>query len=739
MINRKSFFTVILSVALMFSALPISARCAEGSTAAPAQSAEIAEEIEPADETVPTGENIPAGETAPADETVPAGETVPTGETVPAEDPSSPDADEIDRSGGVYRSGEPAVAQWNGLDNEEMFEQYAQSLFENKVKTGTSLKKAGRNTGNRLTGQNKAIYNAIARDISAIASGEKNSSVFDVYLDEMGIDTGAVYTAKELGVDWLYDPEKDELNPELDDVMAELFTFDLSKIRECLLADYPYEMYWCNGTIHYYRYPSYAANKYYLWFGSDVTQISLEVENQYRAVQGTNSIPDIFTLDTDKTGAAANACGYARSVVNNAASKSDVDKLTYYKDTICQLVTYNTAAAENSTYYVGQNYGPWALIYVFDRDAGTNVVCEGYSKAFQYLCDMTSFDNPSIAVYSVKGYMEGVPHEWNTVHMEDGRNYIADITNSDAGAWGSDGRLFLKGMEGSAAGGYYTKGAEHVFYKYGTESLGIFTENELTYSYFDYGEEEHHEYGNWVTVLRKTCDADGLREKTCSICGDIVTETIPAGHTWNTYYTTDIRPTLHSPGIKSIHCKYCGAVKNAVRIPVLINVARAKTSSLTNRVYTGKAISPAPKVVLNKYTLVRNTDYTITYKNNKAVGTATVTITGKGRYGGQLRKTFRINPKGTGLAGLTAGRKKVTVKWKKQTVQTSGYMVQYTTDKNFKKNLKAVTKSGNKNVSVTVSNLTSGKRYYFRVRTFKKAGSAKYYSSWSAAGSAVVK
>ena len=38
------------------------------------------------------------------------------------------------------------------------------------------------------------------------------------------------------------------------------------------------------------------------------------------------------------------------------------------------------------------------------------------------------------------------------------------------------------------------------------------------------------------------------------------------------------------------------------------------------------------------------TDYTVKYSNNKKVGTATVTITGKGSYGGIITKTFKINP-----------------------------------------------------------------------------------------------
>ena len=57
-----------------------------------------------------------------------------------------------------------------------------------------------------------------------------------------------------------------------------------------------------------------------------------------------------------------------------------------FKNEICNLVDYNNAAADSSTQTA---YGdPWQMIWVFDENAETKVVCEGYSKAFQYLCDL---------------------------------------------------------------------------------------------------------------------------------------------------------------------------------------------------------------------------------------------------------------------------------------------------------------------------------------------------------------
>ncbi|MBR3318095.1 MAG: Ig-like domain-containing protein [Atopobiaceae bacterium] len=71
------------------------------------------------------------------------------------------------------------------------------------------------------------------------------------------------------------------------------------------------------------------------------------------------------------------------------------------------------------------------------------------------------------------------------------------------------------------------------------------------------------------------------------------------------------------------------------------SIAKAKVTAPAQK-YTGSALKPAPTVVLGKTTLKRGTDYTVSYKNNVKAGTATITITGKGKYEGTATGTFRI-------------------------------------------------------------------------------------------------
>ena len=160
-------------------------------------------------------------------------------------------------------------------------------------------------------------------------------------------------------------------------------------------------------------------------------------------------------------------------------------------------------------------------------------------------------------------------------------------------------------------------------------------------------------------------------------------------------------------------------------------IAGASLSGIKNKVYTGKTLTQAPAVKLGGKTLKKGTDYTLTYKNNKAVGKATVTINGKGSYIGTITKTFTIVPKATSLIKVTAAKKAFTVKWKKQAADTTGYQIQYSTNKSFKSGTQILIVAKNKKVSAQIKKLKARKKYYVRIRTYKKVGNTNYCSAWS--------
>ena len=77
--------------------------------------------------------------------------------------------------------------------------------------------------------------------------------------------------------------------------------------------------------------------------------------------------------------------------------------------------------------------------------------------------------------------------------------------------------------------------------------------------------------------------------------------------------------------------------------------------SATSYIYDGKAKTPGVTVKDGTKTLVNGTDYTVKYSNNVNVGTATVTVTGKGNYTGSKSTNFKINaaPVGKSIASAT--------------------------------------------------------------------------------------
>jgi hypothetical protein len=154
--------------------------------------------------------------------------------------------------------------------------------------------------------------------------------------------------------------------------------------------------------------------------------------------------------------------------------------------------------------------------------------------------------------------------------------------------------------------------------------------------------------------------------------------------------------------------------------------------SVTSYTYNGKTKTPSVVIKDSNGKKISSKYYTVTYKNNKKVGTATLTIKFKDKYTGTITKTFKVNPKSTTIKKATSSKAKtITVTWKKQATQTTGYQIQYATDKKFSKNKKTLTVKSTKTTSKTIKNLSAKKKYYIRIRTYKIVGGKKYYSSWS--------
>ena len=167
------------------------------------------------------------------------------------------------------------------------------------------------------------------------------------------------------------------------------------------------------------------------------------------------------------------------------------------------------------------------------------------------------------------------------------------------------------------------------------------------------------------------------------------------------------------------------------------NFKKATVSGISTKAFTGKNITQSITVKYNGKTLKNGTDYTVSYSNNKNIGTATVKITGKGSYTGTITKTFKINPAKQEIQKLTAKSKAFFVDWA-QKGSATGYEIQYATNSKFT-SAKKVTITNNKTDTKTISKLSGIKKYYVRVRSYTTVKGTKYYGAWSASKSVTTK
>ena len=180
---------------------------------------------------------------------------------------------------------------------------------------------------------------------------------------------------------------------------------------------------------------------------------------------------------------------------------------------------------------------------------------------------------------------------------------------------------------------------------------------------------------------------------------------------------------------------YTGSVSKTYSIKN--NFKKATVSGISTKAFTGKNITQSITVKYNGKTLKNGTDYTVSYSNNKKIGTATVKIAGKGSYTGTITKTFKINPAKQEIQKLTAKSKAFFVDWA-QKGSATGYEIQYATNSKFTR-AKKVTITNNKTDKTTVSKLSGKKKYYVRVRSYTTVKGTKYYGAWSASKSVTTK
>jgi len=351
-------------------------------------------------------------------------------------------------------------------DSEELFAQYVDDTLGMSYYEEPSISLFSEDLTDSVYNSNmranlseleQQMYDKALELITGISNGELSVTEVIYSYSDFGFDE-----APQIFVEDFFDTASGEFDQtkkkKAQDELNALYPIDAVKVLKALQTDNPSLLYWFGRSYNFnIKFKSSTTGavdengKRDGYVRVDSFRVFLSVAPFYSVWADGESLN--YMADTAKTGATRTAVDNAKKIVDAYKSLTDYGKLVAYKEVICELTAYNYSAMSDSQKINNPKWGsnPWELIWVFDGNPDTNVVCEGYSKAFQYLCDLSMFDR-DITVVSVGGLLtnknQSDGHMWNIVHWDDS-NYLVDVTNCD-----NYPRYFTKGHEGLFMKGY---------------------------------------------------------------------------------------------------------------------------------------------------------------------------------------------------------------------------------------------------------------------------------------------
>lgn len=479
--------------------------------------------------------------------------------------------------------------------------------------------------------------------------------------------------------------------------------------------------------------------------------VSIGVDKSYRGA-------DEFTLDSSTLQKVTTAESTAEQVISDNSGKGIYDTIKAYADWISEHVSYDHSWDSTPDSEITSN-SPWSMIAVFDNDPFTNVVCEGYSKAFQYLMDHTQrFVDAGIVsklVTSTKlvdGNDNG--HMWNVVTI-DGKNYIVDVTwyDNDSDSYNDSYLLGGQATVDADTEGYHT---------YDQDTTDFYTQDELRLSDTAY-DKSSEKPATVVTGPAVTGGGDtstggntsGTSGNTSGNRGTTGGNTsgnsgTTGGNTSGNSGTTRGNTSGNSSSDSGNNSGSTGNTQTGGKTGGSTgNTSTNSTSGTTGNSNTSNNTSGSTSGNRNNSGLTNST----TDNTPVSYNTAGAIAGGDSRIGGSSSDYWNtdssndisvtrsssssstsksqmnsIQKKKGGISMLTAGSRKLTLTIKKTTV--SGKTVKYQTAIKQQK-AKKWQKSYVSGTKVTFKNLKKGKTYWISVRPYITVNGVRYFGKWS--------
>ena len=351
-------------------------------------------------------------------------------------------------------------------DSDDLLNQYIQQQFDEQLPGGginARISAPAMNATTTAVNVNQKVYDALKSFVTEVANGTKTSTVFIFNPADYGINTTVTGTDKET----LKKEARLKVVP------------DTNSLLHKLLFECPYELYWFDKTKNNGFYISFKYSGSQI--GPNLTMKIDSVEVRFIVNPDYRSGSSDYVVNSATAAKVKKAVENAKNIVKKYAGKTDIEKLVGYKNEITAYTSYDFNALGKNVYYGNS----WQLISVFDGDPSTKVVCEGYSKAFQYLCNLSNFS--TIKTICVTGKMTGGTgagsHMWNVVRMPDNKNYLVDLTNTDEGTIGSTGWLFFNGYSSRNGNSYTFKNdGSSITFTYDATTTDYYSANQLELS-----------------------------------------------------------------------------------------------------------------------------------------------------------------------------------------------------------------------------------------------------------------
>lgn len=471
--------------------------------------------------------------------------------------------------------------------------------------------------------------------------------------------------------------------------------------------------------------------------------VFIGVDKSYRGA-------DEFTLDSSTLQKVTTAESTAEQVISDNSGKGIYDTIKAYADWISEHVSYDHSWDSTPDSEITSN-SPWSMIAVFDNDPFTNVVCEGYSKAFQYLMDHTQrFVDAGIVsklVTSTKlvdGNDNG--HMWNVVTI-DGKNYIVDVTwyDNDSDSYNDSYLLGGQATVDADTEGYHT---------YDQDTTDFYTQDELRLSDTAYDKSSEkpatvvtgpavtgggdtstggntsgtsgNSSGNRGTTGGNTSGNSGTTRgntsgNSSSNSGNTGNN---SGSTGNTQTGGNTRGSTGNTSTNSTS----GTTGNSNTS----NNTSGSTSGNRNNSGTANSTTDNTPVSYNTAGAIAGGDSRIGGSSSDHWNTDSsndISVTRSSSSSSTSKSQINsIQKKKGGISMLTAGSRKLTLTIKKTTV--SGKTVKYQTAIKQQK-AKKWQKSYVSGTKVTFKNLKKGKTYWISVRPYITVNGVRYFGKWS--------